>query len=212
MYHRSRRSLSWAPDPLGSVNMRVLLLAVAVTGAVAIALLVRSRPVAAESATPERDPAEVTRSLRAQLLRGTAAEFSIEPVAGVWGVLMEIGYPDAAATLVALGDGTASLYLSSGGGVIGGGPHPTINAAARRLVGLAGGNLTKMSPTTAFPLPASGEVTFYVLTTKGVLRADALEEVLGGGKHPLSELFFAGHDVISGLRKVTEERKSKRAD
>ena len=188
--------------------MRSQLLAMIVVGGVAAtAVLLCPRPVTAESATPGRDPAEVTGKLRAQLLHGTAAEFSIEPVAGVWGVLMEIGYPDAAATLVALGDGTASLYLSSGGGVIGGGPHPSINAAARRLVGLAGGHLTKMSPTSAFPLPASGEVTFYVLTTKGVLKTGAPEEALGSGNHPLSELFFAGHDVITGLRKVTEERK-----
>ena len=188
--------------------MRFLILTVIVFGAVgAIALLLRSTSVGAESASPPRDPAELSAKLRSQLLHGTASEFSIEPVSGVWGVLMEIGYPDAAATLVALGDGTASLYLSSGGGVIGGGPHPSINEAARRLVGLAGGYTTKMSQTSDFPLPASGEVTFYVLTTKGVLKADAREKALSGGKHPLSELFFAGHDVITGLRKVTEERK-----
>lgn len=125
----------------------------------------------------------------------------------VWGVLMETGYPEAAVTLVALGDGTASLYFSSGGGVIGGGPHPSIDAAARRLVGLAGSHLSKMSRTSEFPLPASGEVTFYVLTTNGVLQADAREETLGAGDHPLSELFFAGHHVITGLREVTEKRK-----
>lgn len=120
---------------------------------------------------------------------------------------MEIGYPDAAATVVALGDGTASLYLSSGGGVIGGGPHPSINRAARRLVELAGNHVSKMSPVSEFPLPSAGDVTFYVLTTNGVLQAHALEETLGGGTHPLSGLFFAGHDVITGLREVSEKRK-----
>src|SRR5260221_6695827 len=33
----------------------------------------------------------------------------------VWGVVMETGYPKAVATLVALADGTVSLYFSNGG-------------------------------------------------------------------------------------------------
>jgi hypothetical protein len=153
------------------------------------------------------DPAQVTAELRARLLHGTASQFSIQPVAGVWGVLMETGYPKAAATLVALGDGTASLYFSSGGGVIGGGPHPSINEAARRLVEIAGRRVSELTPTTEFPLPGTGDVRFYVLTTNGVRQGGAHEETLGKGGHSLSEMFFAGHDVITGLREVTEERK-----
>src|SRR5262245_34979877 len=119
---------------------------------------------------------------------------------------METGYPAAAATLVALGDGTASLYFSSGGGVIGGGPQPSVNATARRLVEIAGRHLSELSPTTEFPLPGTGEVRFYILTANGVLEGSAREDDLGAGSHSLSEVFFAGHDVITGLRKVTEER------
>jgi hypothetical protein len=193
---------------LGGVKMRFLVLGLLLTVAVAaIALLLRPRPTAADSGTPNQDPAQVTAELRARLLRGTASEFSIEPVAGVWGVLMETGYPEAATTLVALGDGTASLYFSTGGGLIGGGPHPSINAAARRLVEVSGRHVSELSPTTEFPLPNSGSVRFYVLTTKGVLQGGDREEVLGAGSHPLSEVFFAGHEVITGLREVTEERK-----
>jgi hypothetical protein len=195
-------------DPLGGVKMRFLVVAILVTVAATAVALLRSRATAEEeSRTPAHDPAQVTAELRARLLRGTASQFSIEPVAGVWGVLMETGYPDAAATLVALGDGTASLYFSSGGGVIGGGPHPSINAAARRLVEIAGRHVSELSPATEFPLPSNGDVRFYVLTTKGVLQGGAREETLGEGSHSLSEVFFAGHDVITGLREVTQERK-----
>jgi len=42
-----------------------------------------------------------------------------EPIA----ILMETGYPEAVASLVCIADGTTSLYLSSGGGVIGAGEH-----------------------------------------------------------------------------------------
>jgi len=188
--------------------MRFFFLAVGVMIAVAaVGLLLRPRPGNAEQGSPPRDPAKVTAELRARLLHGTAAEFSIKPVASVWGVLMETGYPDAAATLVALGDGTASLYFSSGGGVIGGGPHPSINAAARRLVDIAGRHLSELSPAKEFPLPSAGNVRFYVLTTNGVLQGGAPEAALRGRSHGLAEMFFAGHDVITGLRKVAEERK-----
>jgi hypothetical protein len=192
---------------LGGVKMRFLVFAILVTvAAVAVAFL-RSGATAEESRTPGHDPAQATADLRARLLRGTASQFSIQPVGGVWGVLMETGYPEAAATLVALGDGTASLYFSSGGGVIGGGPHPSINAAARRLVEIAGRHVSELFPTREFPLPSNGDVRFYVLTTKGVVQGGAREESLGEGSHSLSEVFFAGHDVITGLREVTQERK-----
>jgi hypothetical protein len=192
---------------LGGVKMRFLVFAILVTVAVVAVALLRSRATAEESRAPGHDPAQATADLRARLLRGTASQFSVQPVGGVWGVLMETGYPEAAATLVALGDGTASLYFSSGGGVIGGGPHPSINAAARRLVEIAGRHVSELSPTREFPLPSNGDVRFYVLTTKGVLQGGAREESLGEGSHSLSEVFFAGHDVITGLREVTQERK-----
>ena len=187
--------------------MRFLDLASIAVLLVATSGLFLPHPSRAESEAQSKDPAEVSAEFRAKLLRGTAAQFSIEPVADVWGVLMEIGYPDAAATVVGLGDGTASLYFSSGGGIIGGGPHPSINAAARRLVEISGRHRSELSPAKEFPLPQPGDVTFYVLTTQGVLRGGATEAALGSGKHPLSEMFFAGHDVITGIRKVTEERR-----
>ena len=163
-------------------------------------------PASENPDAPAPDPVAVSAKLRARLLRGTAADFSIQPLATVWGVLMEIGYAEGAATLVGLADGTASLYFSWGGGVIGGGPHASINAAACRLVEVAADQLSEMSRTSEFPLPASCHVTFYALTTNGVLQAAAREDALGAGRHPLSELFFAGHDVITGLREVAEAR------
>jgi hypothetical protein len=189
--------------------MRAVMLAavaILVVAAIAAFVLLRSRPSSADPEPPARSPADTMRELRERLLRGSAAQFSIEPAGAVWGVLMEMGHADAAVTPVALNDGTASLYFSWGGGVIGGGPHPSINASARRTVAMAACELSKLSPTAAFPLPAVGEVKFYVLTTGGVLTAAAREETLGAGEHPLSALFYAGHDVITALREVTEER------
>ena len=69
---------------------------------------------------------------------------------------MDTRYPEAVMTLVALADGTTSLYFSNGGGMIGGGEHPRVAAATRRLVDVAARFLTVLSPATDFPLPPAG--------------------------------------------------------
>ena len=119
---------------------------------------------------------------------------------------METGYPEATATLVALADGSASIYYSSGGGVIGGGPHESISAAAKRFVRLGGDFIPRMSPATEFPLPPIGRTRFYVLATKGVVSFETAVAELGEGKHAFSPLFFAGHEVITPLLAAGEKR------
>ncbi len=49
----------------------------------------------------------------------------------VYGVAMDWEMGSATATTTAYQTGDASLYLSSGGGVIGGGQHQKINSAAK---------------------------------------------------------------------------------
>jgi hypothetical protein len=112
---------------------------------VAIVWWLRARPTEAEQ---RPSSADAMRELREQVLHGTAADFSIQPVSTVWGVLMETGHEQAAVTLFALADGNASLYFSKGGGVLGGGPTPSINAAARRVVSMAVRFLPALTPTT----------------------------------------------------------------
>jgi hypothetical protein len=88
--------------------------------------------------------------------------------------------------------------------VIGGGPHEAIAAAARLVVSLSKSHLSSMPATSEYPLPSAGQVRFYVLTTKGVLTAEVPEGILGTGKYPLSLLFYAAHEVITGLREIGE--------
>lgn len=82
----------------------------------------------------------------------------------VWGVLMEIGYPEPVATLVALSDGTTSLYFSNGGGVIGAGEHGAVRDAASHLLTVANAHIANFEPTSATPLPTVGRVRFYLRT------------------------------------------------
>jgi hypothetical protein len=90
----------------------------------------------------------------------------------VYGVIMDWGMEGATATTVAYQTGDASLYLSSGGGVIGGGQHDNVKKAARQLVGLAQDYLSKAKKTDTTPLPDKDKVIFYLLTNEGVYTLD----------------------------------------
>src|SRR5262245_2899814 len=128
------------------------------------------------SASQNSNDPETSFALRNLALRGSRAAFELtgsfttnEP----WGVLMETSYPEGSATLVALSDRSASIYLSSSGGTIGGIGQETIRKAAQRMVQIALEFRPQMKKTTTFPLPRTGETIFYVLTDDGILFASA---------------------------------------
>ena len=151
--------------------------------------------------------------LREMALRVAPGDIGLmTPIAGdeVWGVLMETGYPEAVATLVALADGTVSLYVSTGGGIIGLGPHDGPRRVAWELLGLAPLFLKYCRAATSFPLPARGHVRFHLLTGHGAVSAEAPEEGLGGGGLPLSPLFLKAHELIHQIRLVDMELRGGR--
>lgn len=126
--------------------------------------------------------------------------------AGVTAVLMETGFENGSGTLFVQADGSAEMLLSVGGGVIGGGDLPAINARARSLVALAARELRRLPPVAQAPLPKLGEVRFTVLTEQEIRSATASRAELGSGRHPLSALFLAGHGVITALREASEAK------
>jgi hypothetical protein len=126
----------------------------------------------------------------------------------VYGVLMEIGYDAAVVTIVSLIDGTTSMYVSTGGGTIGAGEHEPVAEASRNFVAMAQVFVGQTQPTTSFELPHPGRVSFQMLTTGGGRSAEAPEDELGPGRHPLSPLFRAGQDVVTEIRLLSEQQTS----
>ncbi len=148
--------------------------------------------------------------LRKQALTGTRAVFGLDPAATPttpWGVVMETGFPEGSFMLVALSDGSASIYLSIGCGSIGGGAHETIRKASQAMVALAAKFQPKATATKAFPPPKDGQTIFYLLTDAGVFTASAPEQKLGEDRHPWSPLFHAGHEVVGQYRLIEQNRK-----
>jgi hypothetical protein len=120
-----------------------------------------------------------------------------------YGVVMEFTLPKATVTLTSYSSGDASLYFSTGGGVLGGVGHETVRNAARQFVRSAQTILNKMREVADFPLPPAGATHFYVLTNRGVYGSPELSS--DDLKNPKSEffpLFAAGQDVITEIRKT----------
>lgn len=158
------------------------------------------------------EPAPIYTELRNRILTLKPAEIGISPspaVPHVWGVLMEMGHPQAVITLVSLADGTTSLYFSNGGGILGGGEHEPVAQASQAFVASTESYFPSMAPAPAFPLPlpAVGDVKFYVLTFEGIFTAEANEQELGNRQHVLSPLFYHGQAVITQIRLMQEQKK-----
>jgi hypothetical protein len=118
-----------------------------------------------------------------------------------WAVVMDWGITEGSATVVAIADGTASVYLSSGGGSIGGGQsHDSIRQAAIRAVSAAAEFRPEMRRVTSYPLPGAGEVVFYVRTDAGVFSASAPETEVSSHQHRLSKLGDALQQIITQYR------------
>jgi hypothetical protein len=74
----------------------------------------------------QRPPKDIYTDLRSMALTvdlSTLQTPAGEPWTGAGLAMMEIGKERAVASIVAIADGTVSMYLSTGGGVIGAGEH-----------------------------------------------------------------------------------------
>jgi hypothetical protein len=155
---------------------------------------------------------DIYAALRGQILDVDPAGVGLQPSATlprVWGVLMETGYEgDTSATLVALADGTTSLYLSTGGGMIGGGKHPQVAAKTLVLLEVVERYLNDMPVSMDRSLPRPGRVVLRALTYLNDRVVEASADELGEGSHPFSEVFFAAHAVITELRLIDEDRRA----
>ena len=146
--------------------------------------------------------ADAYNSLRMQVLQLTPSALALEEAgpARIIAVLMET-YLGPVVTLVAVADGTTSLYFSNGGGLIGAGAHEPVRMASTAFIDAAQNYLSRMVLTETFALPQRKHVRFYFVAGGGVYTAEALERDLGSGQHALSGLFHKGHEVITTIRK-----------
>jgi hypothetical protein len=179
-------------------------------------LVVRNRgrkltPRTEASTVAKPSPEVVYQGLRNMVLHGTRERFGL-PAAKTpmepWGVVMDWGVPNGTATVAAMSDGSASIYLSGGGGFLGGGQkHESIRAAAKSAIDAAAELLPQMMLTADYSVPVLGEVTFYILTDAGVFTASDKEEELRKPGHALVALGNAMQNIITQYRILEDWKK-----
>lgn len=123
----------------------------------------------------------------------------------VYGVVMDWEMGGATVTTISYQTGDASLYLSSGGGIIGGGQHQNVNSAAKQFVRLAQTFLDKATKTELSPLPSTDEVKFYFLTNKGVYVGQEQMKNFENNSSIWLKLFEEGNNVLTELRNTSEK-------
>ena len=148
-------------------------------------------------------PEDGTPALRKMLLSAKPSDFGLSPtptLPRVWAAMLELRIKDAIASLVAVAEGSTSLYFSTGGGVIGGGEHEPVRSENRKFLELIEKTLEMFVPIDA-PLPVlEGSVAFAVLTYDGLRGARDTEERMIKRQSPLWPAYYLGQEVITALR------------
>jgi len=124
----------------------------------------------------------------------------------VYGVVMDWGIDGATATVISFQTGDASFYLSTGGGVIGGGRHKNVNSASKQFVRLAQSFLKKATKTESTGLPVTDQVKFYLLTNNGIYGGQEIMKNFENSSSDWMKLFEEGNKVLSELRKTSENK------
>jgi hypothetical protein len=121
-------------------------------------------------------------------------------------VLFDKAVGDGHVTFVAAEDGTASMYTSRGGGIIGSGRHASAAAAALGLVGCAQSYVSLLPLAKSFPLPQAPRVAFHIVTRGGVHSA-AFDPGAMRSSHRLSPLETARGNLVTQTRLLDERRQ-----
>lgn len=150
------------------------------------------------------DVFEGLRSMALGVDAGSVRTPADEPWSGAAVAAMELAVDGATATVVAIADGTVSMYLSTGGGVIGAGEHAAVRAEAQRFRTVVADSRGLLARTADFPLPAPGQVRFHAWVGDDRFTGMATEAVLRGGRHQLAPLYAAGQDLLTEIRMASE--------
>lgn len=123
----------------------------------------------------------------------------------VYGVVMDWEISGAVSTTVAYQTGDASMYLSTGYAVIGGGQHPNVNSAAKTFVINAQTFLNETTKTDSTSLPNTDKVKFYFLTNKGIYVGQEAMKNFENNSSTWLQLFEQGNKVLTELRLTAEK-------
>ena len=123
----------------------------------------------------------------------------------VFGVVMDWDVKNGTASTISFITGDASIYFSSGGGIIGGGTDESVKIISKEFVSRAQFYLDKTSKTELTPLPGNNNVIFYFITSKGIFYGQDKMENISNRTSIWLDLFLTGNELITELRKLKEK-------
>lgn len=147
------------------------------------------------------DPAMYPK-MRDQALSVSRAKLGLPPSSAPLAVIMDVRNSDGSSfTTVAFEDGTASIYLSSGGGFIGGSQrHESLKNAGLNMLSTAASTLRSMAIVQSHPLPDKGHTSFFVVMDAATYSTTVRTADVEGTEHPLYGLYAAGQEVVTQYR------------
>jgi len=142
--------------------------------------------------------------LRTIALETTKEQLELTDENELYGMVMDWDLGEATMSLVTFRTGDASMYLSSGGGVIGGGQHENVRTAVANYLNSAEGFLNSAKQVEHANLPSPNSVNFYFLTTKGRFLSTESIDNFENESSEIYALFNEANNVITELRLTTE--------
>ncbi len=144
---------------------------------------------------------DATTHIRERALTGAATDFGAPVEAEAWLAGMDIAMRDVAVTLICGWDGTTSLLMSTGGGIVGAGAHDGVQHAAHAFLAEAGAWVDEMLPLPDTSLPEVGRVRFFVRRADRCVVLEASEDELAQGRHDLAGLYELAQAVVTQVRR-----------
>ncbi len=156
----------------------------------------------------ETNKTEIFMGLRNKILNAKSEDLNIQLDSSasrrVWGIVTDIAMQTGSVCLVAMIDGSASLYFSTGGAIQSGVGDDKIRDAATNYARQCDKFISNTKITREYPLPKPGEITFYMLTNNGIYSASAQKSELVNGQNVLSPMFFAANNLVSEFLKTAK--------
>jgi hypothetical protein len=167
------------------------------------------RPASAknEKTTESIDRRTVAAALREQLFAIKSTDLktvvaSEDTQQRLYGVVIETAFPDVVASLVALLDGSVSLYVSDGSGCIGCGAHRDVQRVAADLLQVAERVLPETIAATEHALPTTNHVRLFLLTDAGWRMTQTTLDLAQRSDTPVGLIYFAGQRLVQTVERV----------
>ena len=142
---------------------------------------------------------------RTMLIEATGADAPLRAYVMDW----QVGGSQLA-TLVSFDDGTTSIYLSSGGGIIGAGTIPSVQPVASEFRDTFKSLEKHFRPVSAWPPPSDGGFVFYLVDRESTRATTEFQgSELRSRNHPLTTLESIGQKLFTAVRTAKPESPEK---